>query len=333
MIRKIITITKRDIKSGLRDYFIIYIIIAPFILALLLKMMTVSIGKTTVNMAVDNSINASLAEYLEGFGKVEVYENIDKVNKRVNDTDDCFGLVRDGDNYNIIQQGNELEGTVEILDYIVNSYENQDIEVPVKVNISDVGWKLSPLKQHGGNLIIIFVTVFGGMIILINLVEEKHENTLSAVNVSPIKKYEYIIGKGLLGFVVPIIHAFGILGILNFGSIDYYMVSIVIISVAMISVVVGFSLGVTNDNVIGAAAGMKALFIPIFGSIFGAIFLNSKWHVLLYWSPFYWAYKSLNSIILKEATWTLILTNSGIILLLTAIVFALLGGKIRRGLD
>jgi len=333
MIRNILAITRRDIKSGLRDYFILYIIIAPFILALLLKMMTTSVGKTTVNIVVDSSIDTSLVEYLKEYGKVEIYDNIDKVNKRVNDTDDYFGLTKEGETYNIIQQGNELEGTVEILDYIVNSYKNQDLEIPVKVNISDVGWTLSPLKQHGGNLLIIFVTVFGGMVILLNLVEEKHENTLAAVNVSPVKRFEYIIGKGLLGFCIPIIHAFGMLGILNYGSINLYMVSIVILSIAMISVIVGFMLGVTNDNVIGAIAGMKMLFIPIFGSVFGAIFLNSKWHVLLYWSPFYWAYDSMNSIILKEATWTHILTNCGIIALITIFVFILLSKRIKRGLN
>lgn len=333
MIRRIFAITKRDIKSGIRDYVIIYIIIAPFILALILKMLTASVGKTTINIAIDSSINKSLVEYLEAYGKVEVFDTIENVNRRVNDTDDFFGLVKGGGNYNIIQQGNELEGTVQILDYIINSYENQDLEVPVKVNISDVGWKLSPLKQYGGSLLIIFVTVLGGMLILINLVEEKQENTLTAVNVSSIKRYEYVLGKGMLGFLIPIIHAFGMLGILNYGKINYYMVSIVILSIALISVIIGFTLGVNNDNVIGAIAGMKMLFIPILGSIFGAIYLSSKWHILLYWSPFYWAFDSLNSIILKQATWNQIWINSGIIVVITALVFGILSKKIRRGLN
>lgn len=333
MIRRIFAITKRDIKSGIRDYVIIYIIIAPFILALILKMLTASVGKTTINIAIDSSINKSLVEYLEAYGKVEVFDTIENVNRRVNDTDDFFGLVKGGGNYNIIQQGNELEGTVQILDYIINSYENQDLEVPVKVNISDVGWKLSPLKQYGGSLLIIFVTVLGGMLILINLVEEKQENTLTAVNVSSIKRYEYVLGKGMLGFLIPIIHTFGMLGILNYGKINYYMVSIVILSIALISVIIGFTLGVNNDNVIGAIAGMKMLFIPILGSIFGAIYLSSKWHILLYWSPFYWAFDSLNSIILKQATWNQIWINSGIIVVITALVFGILSKKIRRGLN
>jgi ABC-2 type transport system permease protein len=333
MIKKIFTITKRDIKSSLRDFMIFYIIIAPFILALLLKMMTASVGSTTINIAVDNTIDVAVIEYLDDFGNVEELDNIEKVNKRVADTDDIFGLVKDGENYRIIQQGNEVIGTVDILEFVINSYENKDLEVPVEVKVSDVGWKLSPLKQFGGNLLIIFVSVFGGMIILINLVEEKQENTLAAVNVSSIKRTEYVIGKGLLGFIIPIIHALGMLGILNFGDINYLMVIVVILCIAMISVLIGFLVGVTNDNILGAISSMKMLFIPILGSIFGAIYLNIKWHFLLYWSPFYWAFDALNSIILKEATWNQILINCSIIIFITAIIFAMLGKRIKRGLN
>ena len=333
MIRKIFAITKRDIKSGIRDSMIFYIIIAPFILALVLKMMTTSVGATTINIAVDNSIETSVVEYLGDFGKVEILNNIEKIKSRVNDTDDIFGLVKEGEKFTIIQQGNEIKGTVDLLDYIVNSYANQNLEAPVEVNVSDVGWKLSPIKQFGGSLLIIFASVFGGMIILLNLVEEKQENTLTAVNVSSITRTEYVIGKGLLGFIIPIIHAFGMLAILNYGSINYLMVTVVILSIAMISVLIGFLIGVTNDNILGAIGSMKMLFIPILGSIFGAIYLNAKWHFLLYWSPFYWAFDSLNSIILKEATWSQVLINCSFTILITALIFAILSKRIKRGLN
>ncbi len=333
MVRKIFTITKRDIKSGLRDYMILYIIIAPFILAVVLRMMTASVGLTTINVAVDKSIDEAFIEYLGQHVDIEIFENQDDVKNRVNDTDDIFGLVKQSDSYNIIQQGNETGGGIDVLDFIVNSYENQDLELPVEVNISDVGWRLSPFKQFGGNLLTIFVSVFGGMIILMNIVEEKQENTLAAVNVSAIKRIEYVIGKALLGFILPLVHAFGILAILDYGDINYIMVSVVILSIAVISVIIGFVIGVTNDNILGAISSMKMLFVPILGSIFGAIFLNSKWHFLLYWSPFYWAFDALNSIILQTATWSQILINSGIIILITAIVFMMLSKRIKRGLS
>lgn len=331
--KKILAITMRDIKSGLRDYMIVYIIIAPFLLALILRMLTTSAGVTTINIAVDDSISHTAIEYLEDFGEVEILDNVSDINKRVKATDDIFGLVKVGEIYNIIQQGNEIEGTAQIVEYIINSYENTDLNIPVEVRISDIGWQLSPLKQYGGNLLVIFISIFGGMIILINIVEEKQYNTLTAINVSSISRIEYVIGKGLLGFIIPIIHSFGILGILNFGNINYWMVSLVILSIALISIIIGFVIGVVNDNPLSAISSMKVLFIPILGSIFGAIYLTERLHFLLYWSPFYWAFDAMNSIILQEATWNHILLNCGIIVLITAFIFTILNKRIQRGLN
>jgi ABC-2 type transport system permease protein len=333
MFKRIFAIVARDIKSGTRGYLMIYIAIAPFILAFVLKALIPGAGSTTIKIAVVGSEDTGLVSYLEGYGKVEKIDDIKSLEKRVLQTDDIFGLIKENGKYNIIRQGNETQGTLEMLEFIVGSYENKDLELPADVKISDIGWDLSPLKQQGAIFLIVFGSVFGGMIIVLTLVEEKMSNTISAINVSMVSRTEFITGKGLTGFIIPVIGAFATVLILGFQGIDYGKLTLLVFSIAFISIIIGFGIGVVNKDPISAIASMKTVFVPILGSLFGAMFLSAKWQIVLYWSPFYWAYKGMDAIILQTATWGQMLLYCGIILFLTAVVFALLRKRISRGLN
>ena len=107
MLKRILAITCRDFKSGLRDFIYAYILIAPIIVALVLKLIIPGIDSTTVNIVVDDTIPLTTIEYLEGYAKVEVLEGIEEINNRVGKMDDVYGLVIDKNGYNIIEQGNE----------------------------------------------------------------------------------------------------------------------------------------------------------------------------------------------------------------------------------
>lgn len=333
MLKKILAVTGRDLRSGMRDSMVLFAIVFPFVLAVILKLIAGSAESITMNVAVDSTVEPAMIAYMEDYARVDIVADIDALTERVGRTDDFFGLTKDQGQYKILAQGDEIEEMPQILQFLVDSYEGDYDNMPLETNLYDVGWQLSPLKRYGGGFLTVFLSVLGGMVILINLIEEKQSKTLTAVNVSPIKRKEFVIGKGLLGFLLPIVGGLGGLLIMNYGPINYFMALTVLASISMISIIIGFIIGVTNSDVIGGISSMKATFIPVLASIFGAIFLSDKWQIFLYWSPFYWAFKAMDSIILREATWGGVLSSTGIILVLTAIVFALLSKRIRQGLS
>jgi len=332
MLRRILAVTMRDIRSGMRDAMIPYILIAPLLVTVLLKIFIPSVGSTVINVALPKTAEPAFAEYVERYGEVELLEDRDAIVKRVNATDDLFGIVPKADGYELITAGNELTGTIEMVQAVLSSWQNPDLEPPIELKISDMGWQLSPLARFGTNFLVVFMSVFGGMIVMLNLVEEKQYNTMAAINVSALRRWEYVLGKALPGIVLPILHAFAVLLIMGFTEINYLQVAVVALAIALISMILGFVVGVYQSEPIGAVASMKILFLPIMASVFGAIFLPEKWQPVLYWSPFYWAYRSVDDIVLQQAAWSDIWLHNLIILAITALVFGLMYKRIKRGM-
>lgn len=333
MLRRILAVTMRDIRSGMRDAMIPYILIAPLLVTVLLKIFIPSVGSTVINVALPKTAEPAFVEFVERYGDVELLEDREAIIKRVDATDDLFGIVPKPDGgYELIAAGNELTGTMEMVQSVLSAWQNPDLELPVELKISDMGWQLSPLARYGTNFLVVFMSVFGGMIVMLNLVEEKQYNTMAAINVSALRRWEYVLGKAIPGIVLPILHAFAVLLIMGFTDVDYLQVAAVALAIALISMILGFVVGVYQSEPIGAVASMKILFLPIMASVFGAIFLPDKWQPVLYWSPFYWAYRSVDDIVLQQAAWGDIWLHNLFILAITAVIFGLMFKRIKRGM-
>jgi len=330
--RKVFTIAGRDVRSGLRDFLIVYLTVAPLLIALLLRVFIGGVGDAPLTVAVydaGTSLSADLAPYLQ----VEQFTSRAGLVDRVMRHDDMFGVVATDGGYELVKQGNEMPGSDQVLRSLLTRLSDQERELPIRVVVSDIGWQMSPLKLQGATMLIIFTTVFGGMLIMLNLVEEKMSNTLSAMNVSPASRAEFIIGKGLLGFLMPIVGSLGAVTILGFAAHNLAMLVVSVVSLAFISLIIGFGIGVMANDPISGIASMKGVFIPVLASVLGAMFLAESWHFVLYWSPFYWGYQSINAILLGEATWMLVAQYSAAILAITGVVFLLLRPRIARGLN
>ena len=178
------------------------------------------------------------------------------------------------------------------------------------------------------NAAVIFTSIMGGMIIAINIVEEKVDNTISAIHLSPVSRIGFIAGKSLIGVFVPIVGAFILLFFTGFREINYFHAFLMVVTTCLISLTVGFVEGLNNDDVMNAAGNMKLLFMPLFGSIAGVELLADKWHPL-----FYWAYKGNDLVLSNSGSLIEILKYSGIVLGISAIVFVVLAPKIRKGLE
>jgi ABC-2 type transport system permease protein len=144
--------------------------------------------------------------------------------------------------------------------------------------------------------------------------------------------FKFVVGKSLIGFLLPLVQAYTMLWILNLPNINKLMILIIILASSFITVIFGFIMGVISSNQIAGIANMKIGFLVVSASMLGAILLPHDKHILLYWSPFYWSFIGLRGIITGTVTWKQVWTYTGWILGLTLLIFLSLRRRIEKGL-
>lgn len=333
MIKKIGTIFLRDLRVNTREFLALYILIIPVILAIGINLLTPSINDTSVNLALIEGENPDQVAYLEDFAKVELFKDQEAVEERIAKRDSIIGILPDGDNYYILQQGNEVEEVVGYGKILLTFYEEGIQIEDTNAKIFDFGRTVPPLKKMLVNIMIIMISILGGMMIALNIVEEKVDRTIRAIHLSPVSRITYILGKSMMGIFLPIYGTVAIVLITGFGEINYFQMLLFVFVSTLLSMMVGFIEGLQNDDVINAAGNIKILFLPVAAVIVAIELLSDKWQILFYWIPFYWAYKGNDAILANSSTWPQILLYSLIVLVLSAVVFIILAPKIRKGLE
>ncbi|MBI9107439.1 MAG: ABC transporter permease [Spirochaetales bacterium] len=333
MLSKIFKVFSRELKTARRDSMAILIIVMPVLFAFGITLFTPGLNDTTVNIALLESDDKSHIEYLEQFAKVEIFENREDVLTRVNKRDDMAAIMQKGDGYEIILQGNEpeiVEGYAKALNALYEIGANKEETTAAMYSF---GHTVSPLKTMLVNMLISMTIMLSGMLIAISIVGEKADNTINAINVTPVSQTSFVIGKSMMGGLIAMVSIIISLFITGYYDINWFMIILVGLTSLILSLVVGFVQGLASDDVIEAAANVKMIMIPIAGSIVGYELLADKWQWTMYWSPFYWAYKANKLVLTKTADWPTILLCTGMVLVLSLVVYFLAKPKIREGLS
>jgi len=333
MFKKIWTIFMRDFKVNTRDFIALYILVVPVVFGFGIQALAPSVNDTTVRLAMLESDNPAKAEYLEQFAKVEVFADMEDLTARVEKRDNIVAIISEGDSSYILTQGNEPESVMDFAK-LVNSFYELELDVDeTTAKFESFGRTESPLKKMLVNISLLFTSVLAGMMISLNIVEEKMDNTVSAINVSPVSRVGFILGKSMMGMFLAIYGSVALVLITGYQNVNFGQMLLAIGSITLLSLVVGFIQGIANDDVMNAGAGMKMMFLPVAAAVAAVELLSDKWQILFYWVPFYWSYKGNEAILSYTSTWPQIIGYSAIVLALSSVVYYLLAPKIQKGLS
>lgn len=331
--KKILRIFRKDATIATRDAMLIYIIVIPVLLAVGILFFAPGVSDSSVKIAMLNSDVQEHISYLENYVQVELFDSEAELERRINKQDDMIGIIPNGQAYEIVIEGNEDQQLIDMAKAMNAFYELGATKENSTATILDFGKTVPPLKTKLANMLILLEIMLAGMIISLGIVEEKADNTISAINVTPVTQNGFIVGKSLLGGLVAMGSIVIALLIMGYYDVNWLMIVLVGLTSMILTFVIGFLQGLNSTDVIEAAAGVKLTMLPIAASIAGYELLSAKWQWTMYWSPFYWAYKANDLILSKTATWGTVLLCVGAVTVLSLLVYLVSMPKIRKGLS
>ncbi|MDN6195793.1 MAG: ABC transporter permease, partial [Atopostipes suicloacalis] len=234
MLKRISTIFKRDLKVNSKDAISLYILVIPILFAVFINLFTPGINDTTINLALIEEENDSQTEYFEQFAKVELFKNQEEVKERVEERDAMIGIIPENDDYYLMIQGNESE---EVIDYakILQSFYELDLSVEdSNAKLTEFDRTVPPIKKILVNVAILFISILGGMLITLNIVEEKNDNTLSAINLTPTSRLSFILGKSMMGILLSIFGSIALILITGFAGVNILQLLFIVIITSLL---------------------------------------------------------------------------------------------------
>lgn len=334
MLKRLLALLSRDLLAARRDSLMLYIMVVPIILAVVITLAAPGLNDTSVVFAMLEDDEKSHLQFMERYAKVERFESVEQLERRVLKRDEVTGFLLQPDgSYTIIAQGNESEFVIEAARTYNALYELGSTPEETTAQMLDFGLSVPPLKTKLVNMLILMTVMLSGMLIALGIVEEKQSDTISAINVTPVSQNEFILGKSLIGGMTTLLGIVIAVLITGYVTINWVMILLVGFMSMLLSLVIGFLQGLNSDDIIEAAAGVKMLLLPIAGSIAGYEFLSGKWQWTMYWSPFYWSYKANEQILSGSATWPEVLLYAGLVFALSMVIYLLFMPRIRKGLS
>ncbi len=181
------------------------------------------------------------------------------------------------------------------------------------IGVEAINW-YNPLMNYKifmvPGILVILVTMVGGFLSALNIVKEKEVGTIEQINVTPIHKYQFVLGKlipfwvlGLMILTIGLFISWAAYGIVPVGS----LLTIYVFAAVYLLAVLGMGLGVSTM----ASTQQQAMLISFFmmmvfillGGLYTSIDSMPRWAQMFAWfNPVTYFIEVMRMVVLKGST-------------------------------
>jgi ABC-2 type transport system permease protein len=348
--RTIKFLLQKEFRQIFRNRAIIALVIAMPVVQLIILPLAANYEVKNINIAVIDNDHSSWSQKLiskitaSGYFKLTGYDYSFKQAYRLIESDaaDLILEIPHGFERNLVRENeqklfvavNAINGTkanlgsvylLTVIQDFNSTLSTQPLTTPSPtIDVAPSNWYNPLLNYHVymvPGILAILVTMIGGFLTALNIVKEKEVGTIEQINVTPIKKYHFILGKlipfwilGNVVFTLGLIVAWLVYGIIPVGSLFlmYGFIAVYLLAV------LGFGLLVSTF----CDSQQQAMFVMFFflmifilmGGLFTSIDSMPPWaKIVTKFNPVSYLIEVMRMIMLKGSGLKNISTQLGII--------------------
>ena len=202
---------------------------------------------------------------------------------------------------------------------------------PAKIGISNIYWYNEQMNYKNlivPGILVILVTLIGCYVTALNLVREKEIGTIEQVNVTPIKRWQFLIGKmipfwllGMVEFIAGLLIMKFIFGISVQGSVPVLLGITAIYLLVMLGL--GFFISSVSENQLQSMFIVLFLFIVfvLLSGVFTPTEGMPEWaHKINYLNPMSFYIEVIKKIILKGSAFYSVQTETIVLSIMAVLI-------------
>ena len=347
--RQLIQMFLCDVKLNTKSFMGAYIVIVPMIILIVLSRFLPTVADSTVTIAVvtegPNAVKQEIISALDEFADIEKYDSIEDMKQKLRAIGIAEGLYWDPDKDQYVSV---LERTPEknkifsfASKYIRQIYYKKNYPDAPRVTLFSYGvpkelgdrTKTSPVATMGGSIFLVFLVFIAGYIIGAGVVNDKEYGTNKALQVSPVSKADYFIGKSIYPLLVMLFYTIIAMLVLGLTHVNILQVYIVVLLSFTTTLLLGLFVGAIGKNEVESIGIVKLLGTVLMLVILGSTLLPENWRWVVWWAPFYWSHNIMEEIFTETITWGNLAWKSTVMVGLSVLYFFLLRKKIVKGLS
>lgn len=305
--KRIWALLRRDLLSTGKDYLLLYVTLAPLLVALGLRLFLPALGQAGVNVVVTPELPPTLVAAMEPYLHVEVVRDRAALEKRVLAYDDTVGIVpARPEGHTVVLEGNESHDS-RVLPGMVLAHLSRgggaDGGPVAGIAQVEVTAARVPLRELMGAYLALGALFLTGTMMGFHIIEDKESRMLAALWVTPLSPRTYVAARSLLVVALSAVlvqAAVRLMGLTEFNSLHLLLVTL---AGGLTAVLLGFLIGALSNNQISGIANLKFVSILVLLLPGLSLVLPERYMPVLYWLPPYWVFAAYRAVLEQQAGW------------------------------